>query len=739
MPKFADVIIDISHEQLDKTFQYIIPEGLTDSIRIGSEVVVPFGKSNREISGFVVNITLVPSFDINKMKEIIGVSPKGVTIESHLIQLAAWIKENCGSTMIQALKTVLPVKKRIQEKKQRTIISNVSKDELKEYLVEFTRKKNVARVRLLTELVNEMEIDYDLALGKLNISSSTINGLVEKGIIKVQSEIIRRNPVVEYTKENVSINLNDEQAHIVNAITNDESDVEAYLIHGITGSGKTEVYIELIHEAIKQGKQAIVLIPEIALTYQTVKRFKRRFGDRISIMNSRLSAGERYDQFEKAKNGDVDVIIGPRSALFTPFRNLGLIVIDEEHESSYKSETVPRYHAKDVAIARAKMCNAKVVLGSATPSVDSYYATTTGKYKLFELTKRATGSSLATVEVVDMREELRNGNRSIISDRLNELICDRLNKNQQIMLFLNRRGYQSFVSCRSCGTAVKCPHCDVALTEHNGFKLVCHYCGYEEPFVKKCKKCGSPYVAGFKAGTQKIEKIINELYPSAKTLRMDADTTKGKEGHSKILSAFANHEADILVGTQMIVKGHDFSNVTLVGVLAADLSLYSSDFMSNEKTFQLITQAAGRAGRGDLEGNVVIQTYSPDNEGIIAASNQDYESFFKSEIMFREIMAYPPVAPMLLVILSSESEEAVKSKALYLSESIKPDKALRVLGPCDAPISKVKDQYKQMIYIKGNNREELVDIKNDLEEVIKANSEFKNISVVFDFNPLSIF
>lgn len=739
MPKFADVIIDISHEQLDKTFQYIIPEGLTDSIRIGSEVVVPFGKSNREISGFVVNITLVPSFDINKMKEIIGVSPKGVTIESHLIQLAAWIKENCGSTMIQALKTVLPVKKRIQEKKQRTIISNVSKDELKEYLVEFTRKKNVARVRLLTELVNEMEIDYDLALGKLNISSSTINGLVEKGIIKVQSEIIRRNPVVEYTKENVSINLNDEQAHIVNAITNDESDVEAYLIHGITGSGKTEVYIELIHEAIKQGKQAIVLIPEIALTYQTVKRFKRRFGDRISIMNSRLSAGERYDQFEKAKNGDVDVIIGPRSALFTPFRNLGLIVIDEEHESSYKSETVPRYHAKDVAIARAKMCNAKVVLGSATPSVDSYYATTTGKYKLFELTKRATGSSLATVEVVDMREELRNGNRSIISDRLNELICDRLNKNQQIMLFLNRRGYQSFVSCRSCGTAAKCPHCDVALTEHNGFKLVCHYCGYEEPFVKKCKKCGSPYVAGFKAGTQKIEKIINELYPSAKTLRMDADTTKGKEGHSKILSAFANHEADILVGTQMIVKGHDFSNVTLVGVLAADLSLYSSDFMSNEKTFQLITQAAGRAGRGDLEGNVVIQTYSPDNEGIIAASNQDYESFFKSEIMFREIMAYPPVAPMLLVILSSESEEAVKSKALYLSESIKPDKALRVLGPCDAPISKVKDQYKQMIYIKGNNREELVDIKNDLEEVIKANSEFKNISVVFDFNPLSIF
>lgn len=739
MPKFADVIIDISHEQLDKTFQYIIPEGLTDSIRIGSEVVVPFGKSNREISGFVVNITLVPSFDINKMKEIIGVSPKGVTIESHLIQLAAWIKENCGSTMIQALKTVLPVKKRIKEKKQRTIISNVSKDELKEYLVEFTRKKNVARVRLLTELVNEMEIDYDLALGKLNISSSTINGLVEKGIIKVQSEIIRRNPVVEYTKENVSINLNDEQAHIVNAITNDESDVEAYLIHGITGSGKTEVYIELIHEAIKQGKQAIVLIPEIALTYQTVKRFKRRFGDRISIMNSRLSAGERYDQFEKAKNGDVDVIIGPRSALFTPFRNLGLIVIDEEHESSYKSETVPRYHAKDVAIARAKMCNAKVVLGSATPSVDSYYATTTGKYKLFELTKRATGSSLATVEVVDMGEELRNGNRSIISDRLNELICDRLNKNQQIMLFLNRRGYQSFVSCRSCGTAVKCPHCDVALTEHNGFKLVCHYCGYEEPFVKKCKKCGSPYVAGFKAGTQKIEKIINELYPSAKTLRMDADTTKGKEGHSKILSAFANHEADILVGTQMIVKGHDFSNVTLVGVLAADLSLYSSDFMSNEKTFQLITQAAGRAGRGDLEGNVVIQTYSPDNEGIIAASNQDYESFFKSEIMFREIMAYPPVAPMLLVILSSESEEAVKSKALYLSESIKPDKALRVLGPCDAPISKVKDQYKQMIYIKGNNREELVDIKNDLEEVIKANSEFKNISVVFDFNPLSIF
>lgn len=739
MPRFADVIIDISHEQLDKTFQYIIPESLYELVNLGVEVVVPFGKSNREISGFVVNVTSEASFEVSKMKEIKSVAPKGVTIESQLIQLAAWIKENCGSTMIQALKTVLPVKKKIQERTSKTIELIIPKDELEKEIAEFARKKNVARVRLLTELLDEPTLDYELATGKLNVSPATIKGLVDRNIISVRTEIVRRNPVIDYSKERSLVQLNDEQQLIVDSITNDTSDVDAYLIHGITGSGKTEVYIELIYEAVKRGKQAIVLIPEIALTFQTVKRFKKRFGDRVSIMNSRLSQGERYDQFEKAKSGEVDVIIGPRSALFTPFSNLGLIVIDEEHESSYKSETVPRYHAKDVAIARAKMCNAKVVLGSATPSVDSYYAAECGRYKLFELTKRATGSSLADVEVVDMREELRNGNRSIISDRLNELICDRLKAKEQIMLFINRRGYQSFVSCRSCGTAVKCPHCDVALSEHNGFRLVCHYCGYEETFVKKCKKCGSPYVAGFKAGTQKIEKLINELYPSAKTLRMDADTTKGKEGHSSILSSFANHEVDILIGTQMIVKGHDFSNVTLVGVLAADLSLYSSDFMSNEKTFQLITQAAGRAGRGDKPGQVIIQTYSPENNGIVAASNQDYESFYKSEIMFRDIMNYPPVAPMLLIVLSSEFEDNVKKAANSLSSCIDKDKCIHVLGPCDAPISKVKDQYKQVIYIKGNSKENLVLIKNELEHFIREGQEFKTVSIIFDFNPLSIF
>ena len=459
-------------------------------------------------------------------------------------------------------------------------------------------------------------------------------------------------------------------------------------------------------------------------------------------MNSRLSQGEKYDQFERAKNGQIDVIIGPRSALFTPFTNLGYIIIDEEHEGTYKSETVPRYHAREVAIERARYTNAKVVLGSATPSVDSYYAAMQNRYKLYKISKRAVATCMADVELVDLREELRNGNRSILSERLQELIEDRLNKHEQIMLFINRRGYESFVSCRSCGHVIKCEHCDVALNEHNNGMLVCHYCGYTKKFINKCPECGSKYIGGFKAGTQKIEMLVQNRFKNARILRMDMDTTRTKDGHEKILSAFADHEADILIGTQMIVKGHDFYNVTLVGVLAADLSLYSSDFMSSERTFQLLTQAAGRAGRGSIKGNVVIQTYNPDNFSILAAKDQDYEKFYEQEIAYRSLMNYPPIYNMMLIIITSKDEDDAINMANNIKDKldgINSDNSMLIIGPAFGAISKIKDTYKLMIYLKCEEKNKLIETKNELEIYIKDKNINKDTNIIFDLNPMNIF
>ena len=495
-----------------------------------------------------------------------------------------------------------------------------------------------------------------------------------------------------------------------------------------------------------------MLIPEIALTYQTVMRFFARFGNRVSIINSRLSNGERYDQFERAKNGDIDIMIGPRSALFTPFSNLGLIIIDEEHENSYKSESVPRYHAREVAIEYARMSDAIVVLGSATPSVDSYYKAKTGVYRLLELDKRVDDRPLPKCEVVDLRQELREGNRSILSTRLQELMEERLLNGQQTMLFLNRRGKSAFMSCRACGFVVKCPHCDVSLSEHSGGVMVCHYCGYRQPVPKVCPSCGSKYISGFKAGTQKIEAMVAKRFPQARILRMDYDTTRAKDAYEKILQAFSNHEADILIGTQMIVKGHDFSNVTLVGVLAADMSLHVNDFHAAERTFALLTQAAGRAGRGKLPGNVVIQTYDPDHYAIRTAKEQDYEAFYDKEIEYRRLMNYPPVWNMLLVHVTSSDESECGSMAQrvydiaaqmisHTDENHSPDDRHRIqlIGPADATIAKVNDIYRKVIYMKTSDYAALISIKDGIEQAVKADTAMKHVNISFDFNPMSGF
>ena len=493
---------------------------------------------------------------------------------------------------------------------------------------------------------------------------------------------------------------------------------------------------------LDEGRQAIVLIPEIALTYQTVMRFYGRFGDRVSILNSRMSQGERYDQMERVKAGEVDVMIGPRSALFTPFPRLGLIVIDEEHETSYKSEQVPRYHARETAIRRAGTENASVVLGSATPSLESFYACKNGRFQILELRKRAGAGELPAVYVVDMRKEMKAGNRSIISDRLKNLIKARLERHEQIMLFLNRRGYAGFVSCRSCGYVVKCPHCDVSLSSHRNGKLVCHYCGHEEAQITVCPSCGSQYIGGFRAGTQQIEELAARQFPGARILRMDLDTTRMKDGHEKILEAFASEEADILIGTQMIVKGHDFPNVTLVGILAADMSLYSNDYRAGERTFQLLTQAAGRAGRGRSRGEVVIQTYSPEHYSIEMAAAQDYEGFYDAEMKYRELMGYPPVEQLLAVLMTGPLEELLDTAARYLKDfAVRLDKnrQLQIVGPASPYVGKVNDVYRRVLYLKGADYKLLIEVKNRMEQYIEINEGFKTMRIQFDFNPMNIF
>ena len=712
---YADIIIDISTKQVDRVFQYRIPEELTEIIQVGSRVTVPFGKGNAVRTGYVVSKTTVPSYPPERIKLIQDVVPGAVSVQEQMILLAWWMKERYGSTMNQALKTVLPVKAQVAPKEERTIVSLKSRDELLELLCEAEKKKYKARIRLYKALLENGELPYRLTAEKLGITAAMLKPLAEKGIVALKTEKKSRDPVKEYVQETLRV---------------------TYLLYGITGSGKTEVYMELIEHVLLKGKQVIVLIPEISLTYQTVMRFYRRFGNRVSIINSRLSAGERYDQLERASRGEIDIMIGPRSALFTPFANLGLIIIDEEHEGAYKSETSPRYHAREVAEMRAQMNHASLVLGSATPSMESYYRALQGEYKLLQLHNRAKKDSrLANVHVVDLREELAEGNRSVFSRKLRELMEERLQRGEQIMLFMNRRGYANFVSCRSCGEAMRCPHCDVSLTYHKDGRLKCHYCGHEVWIPKVCPECGSPFIAPFGAGTQKLEEMTIKTFPQAKVLRMDADTTAKKGAHEEILQAFAEGEADILIGTQMIVKGHDFPKVTLVGIMAADLSLYAPDFRSGERTFELLTQASGRAGRSELPGDVVIQTYAPDHFAITAAAEQDYEQFYRQELLYRKMMGYPPAVGILGITLSSKDERQLVHGAEVLYKQLFREygfENMTFIGPVDASPYKLNDIYRKILYIKNESYDILLKVRKSAQILEDDRECFKNINFQYD-------
>ena len=793
MNRYAQVIIDISGRGLDRPFSYRVPAALRKQMRAGSIVMVPFGAGNTLRRGYVVGFSDSVEVEEERLKDIAQIvePSRGYTVEDDsefYLRLAAWMKNRYGSTMATAMRTVLASRKPGKVREQRQIRLLLSKEEGERQLAVYVRKHQTARARLLRELLEVPVLPWTLVTTRLHISSDAINVMKRAGVIGVDTVQELRNPVNVSPSSQTGMELSPAQRRIADTVIADfdrlqealkkdaPADLQTLsgggipsvsLIHGVTGSGKTEVYITIIKEICARGRQAIMLIPEISLSFQTLMRFYSHFGDRVSVVNSSQSDAERADQWERARRGEIDVIIGPRSALFTPFARPGVIVIDEEHERSYKNESMPKYQTRDVAEEIARMHGAVLVLGSATPSLESYWRAQQGEIRLFRLQDRLTGGTLPAVETVDMRTELQEGNKSILSRSLYAKLEDRLRKGQQSMLFINRRGFAGFVSCRNCGYVAKCPHCDVSLSLHGNGRLVCHYCGYERASFRVCPECGSRYVVAMRAGTEKIEEYLQEVFPDARILRMDADTTRRKGSYEKILSAFSSEEADILLGTQMIVKGHDFPSVTLVGILMADLSLYGDDYRSAERTFQLLTQAAGRAGRGTEAGNVVIQTYRPEHYAIRHAAKQDYEGFYAEEIAYRKLLRYPPAAHMMAVQIQSEEEEnALRAANAIRMQLVKtqPDRALpgqkgetgqmrqirqdgtriQVIGPATGSMKKLRDLFRFVLYIKAEKYDTLISCKDFIEKM-EAHARktspalFRHVEIQFDFDPINPF
>ena len=734
--KYADVVIDITNENVDRPFTYAVPESLRDSARPGMPVLVPFGNGGRTKTGYIIALKEETELDPARVKEILGPAGGAVTAEATLIELAVWMHSHYGCMLNQALRTVMPVRNRVAVRKSRLIRSCLPEQELRKFAAEMRRKHRAAMARLAEALAESGgSLSYEEAGRRLSVGITTLRSLEKQGVITVAEGAGETAPL----PARPGIVLTEEQAAAAEIFRADLAAGKQgkYLLFGITGSGKTEVYAEMIREVLSRGRQVILLIPEISLTFQTVERMRGFFGDRVAILHSRLSDGERFEQFRRAADGSADIMIGPRSALFAPFSDLGLIIIDEEHDGAYRSDTVPCYEARDVAEKRAEICGASLVLGSATPSTASFRKAARGEFRLLTLTRRAVqGAVPAEVHVADLREELKSGNRSVFSRILQEKIRDRLARKEQVILFMNRRGYSSFVSCRSCGNAIRCPHCDVTLKLHTGGRLMCHYCGHTEAMPDKCPSCGSPYIAGFGTGTQKLEELTRKMFPEAKVVRMDADAAAGKNAARDILAEFAAGKADILIGTQMVVKGHDFPNVTLVGIMAADTELYVSRYDSAERTFQLLTQAAGRAGRGKRPGDVVIQTYRPEHYAVQCAAAQDYREFFRNEIAYRETGSYPPVMHLLAIQLSSMDEELLTRAAAGYADLLDREGekyGTMQIGPVNAPVYKVHDYFRKWIYIKHLSYDILVTVKNGTETAFREAFP-RGVSALYDFS-----
>ncbi len=740
----AEIILNSNAKDLDRTFDYQVPKDMEKQIQIGNRVFVPFGRRKVLEEGFVVGFKEISPFET---KEIASRSDNPFLNEKR-IKLAKWIAKRYFCNLSDSMKLMLPpgtktnkVENRIKEKTNNFVYLKKEQDEI-EWEIENEKIKSEKQIRILRFL---MENDA-ITTGDLEIFTDTsraiIKTLEKNGYIEIVEKQVERNPFLyKEVEKTEKLKLNEEQEQSYQKIEQaiEEQKNSQFLLFGVTGSGKTEIYMQAIEKAISKGKTSIMLVPEISLTPQMVERFMARFGkEKIAVLHSKLSIGERYDAWQKIASGKIDIVIGARSAIFAPIQNIGVIIIDEEHDSSYQSEMTPKYHAKEVAQILAKENSCPLILGSATPEIGTFYKAQKGEIELLELKKRANNSSLPTVEIIDLREELQNGNRSMLSVKLQEAIKENLEKKQQTILFLNRRGYSTFVMCRDCGYTIKCKNCNITMTYHlKQDKLKCHYCGYEEKKVTVCPACKSTNIRYFGTGTQKLEQEVQKLFPNATTIRMDVDTVSKKNSHEEILNRFKKENIDILIGTQMVVKGHHFPKVTLVGVIAADSSLNIEDFRANERTFQILTQVAGRAGREKLQGKVFIQTYNPDSLAIEQAKQQDYKEFYESEIPIRKQLKYPPFCDIIVLGFSSEKEQEVIKQAKkvheYLKNRIITEKiGILLYSPVPAPIDKIKNKYRWRMIIKCIYNEQ---INTLLHQAIVQNECKKSISQTIEINP----
>lgn len=742
----AEVIIQSNAKDLNRVFDYKIPTEYEENALelIGARVLVSFARRKELEEGYIVNIKENTEYEV---KEIAKVEEK--YLNSDKIELAKWMSKRYFCNIADCLKLMLPPgstrkeSNRVKEKSVNFVTLKKDEDEI-EFDIEAGKLKSAKQIRILKFLLE----NGDALISDIEMfadgSRAIVNTLCKNGYTEIIEKKIERDPFeFKNIERTTKLELTEEQANAFNAICDSMDDMlfSEFLLYGVTGSGKTEVYLQLIEKALNEHKSSILLVPEISLTPQTVNRFIARFGkENIAVLHSKLSIGERYDEWNKINEGRAKIVIGARSAIFAPVKNLGIIIIDEEHDSSYKSEMTPKYDSKEVARFMCKEANVPLLLGSATPDIDTYFRAKNEEIMLLELKNRANKASLPEIEIIDLREELAKGNKSMISTRLYEEIQKNLNDKKQTILYLNRRGFSTFVMCRNCGYTVKCKNCNINLTYHaNTNRLKCHYCGYEEKLVTKCPSCGSEQIRYFGTGTQKLEYEINKLFPNASTIRMDIDTVSKKNSHEQILEKFKNDNIDILIGTQMVVKGHHFPNVTLVGVIAADGSLNIDDFRANERTFQILTQVAGRAGRGEDKGRVIIQTYNPDNFSIECAKKQDYDLFYNTEISLRKQLKYPPFCDIILIGFTSVIEQEVANVASKIHEYLK-NRVLRenigiiLYKALPSPIDKIKNKYRWRILIKCKFGEEITDLIYDvLEEFQKLKS--KSTKITIDLNP----
>ncbi len=735
----ATVAVENTFFSSGDDYNYYVPELLASKIKCGSKVTVPFGRSNTKRRGIVIKLFYALN---TQLKEISAVDEKVNALPDEMVSLALWLKERCFCTTYDCLRQMLPRgTDKIRDKSSKMI-------RLAEAGI-IPSKLTAKQQSVYDLLCDVVSAEVNEVCEFCSVGKGVLDNLVKYGVCEYFDKEVYRTPFknVSENGSRAPIHLSESQQkafHVYMEML--KSDGGTGLLYGVTGSGKTQVYLKLIDEALDQGKDVIVLVPEIALTPQMLSIFHSRYGKKVAVLHSGLSIGERTDEYKRADRGDAKIVIGTRSAVFAPLHNLGLIVMDEEQEHTYKSERTPRYHARDVANFRCRYNKALFLMTSATPSVESFSAAVNGKYRLCEINERYGNSKLPQVITVDMKSEMASGNRSPVSETLRKLIQENLDRHKQTILLINRRGYNTFIACNSCGHVITCPNCSISLTYHSyNNRLMCHYCGFSKPLDNICPECGKNSIRYSGFGTQRIEDELSRLFPKASVLRMDADTTTAKFSHQKLFDAFSSGDYDILIGTQMVAKGLDFPNVTLVGVVNADNSLYDESYLANERSFDLITQVVGRSGRREEPGKAVIQTINPYNEIIEYASNQDYKSFYHSEISLRKLLTYPPFCDIYFIsfICEDENQAALCSKSFFeylveLNKSKYASEKLIVLGPSPSKISKLKNHYRYGLTVKCKNSKSVRKMLNEILNKIGKIKEYKSVTVSVDLNPYEL-